>query len=100
MPSIAPYDLFDQNRKGHVKLYVRRIYITDDAALLPGYLRFVRGVVDLEDLPLNISREMLQNNPQVAQMRKALTGRVIGELVVACRQGGCRGALTIRRCRR
>jgi len=80
VPSMAPYDLFDPGRKGHVKLYVRRVYISDEAALLPAYLRFVRGVVDSEDLPLNISREMLQNNPQVAQMRKALTGRVLSEL--------------------
>jgi molecular chaperone HtpG len=79
-PSVAPYDLFDRNRKGHVKLYVRRVFITEDAELLPPYLRFVRGVVDSEDLPLNISREMLQNNPQVAHIRKALTGRVVGEL--------------------
>jgi molecular chaperone HtpG len=79
-PSTQPFDLFDPARKGHVKLYVRRVYITDDAELMPSYLRFIRGVVDSEDLPLNISREMLQNNPQVAQMRKALTGRVIAEL--------------------
>ena len=79
-PSTRPYDLFDPARKGHVKLYVRRVYITDDADLLPSYLRFIRGVVDSEDLPLNISREMLQNNPQVMQIRKALTGRVISEL--------------------
>jgi molecular chaperone HtpG len=79
-PSARPFDLFDPARKGHVKLYVRRVYITDDADLMPSYLRFIRGVVDSEDLPLNISREMLQNNPQVAQMRKALTGRVISEL--------------------
>jgi molecular chaperone HtpG len=79
-PAGAPFDLFDPARKGQVKLYVRRVYITSDAALLPSYLRFMRGVVDSEDLPLNISREMLQNNPQVAQMRKALTGRVITEL--------------------
>src|SRR5262249_57597169 len=78
-PSRPPFDLFDPLRKGHVKLYVRRVYITDDAGLLPSYLRFIRGVVDSEDLPLNISREMLQNNPQVAQMRKALTGRVLTE---------------------
>src|SRR5215470_8194032 len=79
-PSTAPYDLFDRERKGHVKLYVRRVFITDSAELLPTYLRFVRGVVDSEDLPLNISREMLQNNPQVVQMRKALTTRVLAEL--------------------
>jgi molecular chaperone HtpG len=79
-PSTKPFDLFEPNRKGHVKLYVRRVFIADDADLLPGYLRFIRGVIDSEDLPLNISREMLQNNPQLAQIRKAVTGRVVGEL--------------------
>ena len=79
-PTRRPFDLFDPDRKGRVKLYVRRVYITDDADLLPPYLRFVRGVIDSEDLPLNISREMLQNHPQVGQIRKAVTGRVIGEL--------------------
>src|SRR4030088_2930697 len=79
-PSAKPFDLFEPARKGKVKLYVRRVFITDDADLLPAYLRFIRGVVDSEDLPLNISREMLQNNPQLAQIRKAVTGRVVGEL--------------------
>ena len=79
-PSTPPHDLFDPARRHQVKLYVRRVCITDQAELLPSYLRFVRGVVDSEDLPLNISREMLQNNPQVAQMRKALTSRVLSEL--------------------
>jgi molecular chaperone HtpG len=79
-PSTKPFDLFEPSRKGKVKLYVRRVFIADDADLLPAYLRFVRGVIDSEDLPLNISREMLQNNPQLAQIRKAVTGRVIAEL--------------------
>ena len=79
-PSTKPFDLFEPHRKGKVKLYVRRVFIADDAELLPAYLRFIRGVIDSEDLPLNISREMLQNNPQLAQIRKAVTGRVIGEL--------------------
>ncbi len=79
-PSTKPFDLFDPERKARVKLYVRRVFITDDADLLPAYLRFIRGVIDSEDLPLNLSREMLQNNPQLAQIRKAVTGRIIGEL--------------------
>jgi len=80
VPTTPPFDLSDPSRKGRVKLYVRRVYITDDAELLPAYLRFVRGVVDSEDLPLNLSREMLQNNPQVRQIRSGLVGRVLGEL--------------------
>ena len=79
-PSTKPFDLFDPSRKGRVKLYVRRVFITEEADLLPAYLRFIRGVIDSEDLPLNISREMLQNNPQLSQIRKAVTGRVIAEL--------------------
>jgi molecular chaperone HtpG len=79
-PSTKPFDLFEPARKGKVKLYVRRVFITDDADLLPAYLRFMRGVIDSEDLPLNISREMLQNNPQLAQIRKAVTTRVVSEL--------------------
>jgi molecular chaperone HtpG len=80
VPETRPFDLFDPERKGRVRLYVRRVYITEEAALLPSWLRFVRGVVDSEDIPLNISREMLQNNPQLAQIRRALTSRILTEL--------------------
>jgi molecular chaperone HtpG len=80
VPSEKPFDLYDPERRGRQRLYVRRVFITDDAGLLPPYLRFVRGIIDSEDMPLNISREMLQNNPQVAQIRKAVTGRVLGEI--------------------
>jgi molecular chaperone HtpG len=80
VPTRPPFDLSDPGRNSRVKLYVRRVFITDDAGMLPTHLRFVRGVVDSEDMPLNISREMLQNNPQVTQIRKALTGRVLTEL--------------------
>ena len=76
-----PFDLFDPERKTRVKLYVRRVFITDECAeLLPAYLRFLRGIVDSEDLPLNVSREMLQSNPMVARMRQQLTRRVLSEL--------------------
>jgi molecular chaperone HtpG len=79
-PSEKPFDLFEPERKTRVKLYVRRVFITDEGEMVPSYLRFLRGVVDSEDLPLNISREMLQSNPVVARMRRQLTGRVLGEL--------------------
>ena len=81
VPSQKPFDLFDPERKSRLKLYVRRVFITDEGTeLLPAYLRFVRGVVDSEDLPLNISREMLQSNPMVARIRQQLTRRVLSEL--------------------
>jgi molecular chaperone HtpG len=81
VPSTKPFDLFDPERKSRVKLYVRRVFITDEGTdLLPAYLRFLRGVVDSEDLPLNISREMLQSNPMVARIRQQLTRRVLTEL--------------------
>ncbi len=82
VPGSKPFDLFDPVRKHQVKLYVRRVFITDDAQeLLPPYLRFLRGIVDSEDLPLNVSREMLQNNPMLARMRGQIVKRVLGELV-------------------
>jgi len=81
VPSNKPFDLFDPERKSRLKLYVRRVFITDEGTdLLPPYLRFLRGVVDSEDLPLNVSREMLQSNPMVARMRQQLTRRVLSEL--------------------
>ncbi|MHA1165106.1 MAG: molecular chaperone HtpG [Alphaproteobacteria bacterium] len=80
VPTMAPFDLYDQARTGRVRLYVRRVFITGDATILPAYLRFVRGVVDSEDVPLNISREMLQNNPVLASIRKAVTNRVLGDI--------------------
>jgi molecular chaperone HtpG len=81
IPSTKPFDLFDPERKSRVKLYVRRVFITEEGTgLLPPYLRFMRGIVDSEDLPLNISREMLQSNPMAARIRQQLTRRVLTEL--------------------
>ena len=81
VPSSQPFDLFQPERKTHVKLYVRRVFITDDCEdLLPAWLRFVRGIVDSEDLPLNISREMLQRNPLLAKIQSGLVKRILGEL--------------------
>jgi molecular chaperone HtpG len=81
VPSTRPFDLFTPERKPRVKLYVKRVFITDDCEdLVPAYLRFVRGIVDSEDLPLNISRETLQHNPVLARIRAAMTKRVFREL--------------------
>lgn len=80
VPSMKPFDLFDPERRGRVKLYVRRVYITDEADILPGWLRFVRGVIDSEDLPLNLSREMLQKNPILDAIGKGVTNRILSDL--------------------
>ncbi len=80
VPGSKPFDLFDPDRKGRMKLYVKRVFITDDAELLPRYLRFVRGIVDSADLPLNVSREMIQESPILGAIRKGVTGRVLTEL--------------------
>ncbi|MCW2244720.1 molecular chaperone HtpG [Azospirillum fermentarium] len=81
VPSMKPFDLFDPKRAHRVKLYVKRVFITEGAeGLIPPYLRFLKGVVDSEDLPLNISREMLQHNPMLAKIRAGITRRVLGDL--------------------
>ena len=81
IPSQKPFDLFHPDRKPGVRLYVKRVFIAEDCAeLLPPYLRFLRGIVDTEDLPLNVSRELLQNNPRLAKIRAALCKKVLGEL--------------------
>lgn len=81
IPGTRPFDLFTPERKNHLKLYVNRIFITDDCdEVIPQYLRFVRGVVDSGDLPLNVSREMLQHNPVLAKIKTGLTKKVLGEL--------------------
>jgi molecular chaperone HtpG len=81
VPSRAPFDLFDRDHRRGLKLYVRRVFIMDDAeALLPGYLRFVRGVVDSNDLPLNVSREILQESRDVEAIRSGCGKRVLALL--------------------
>ena len=81
IPSSKPFDIFAPERHHHIRLYVKRVFITDDCEeLMPSWLRFVRGLVDSEDLPLNVSRETLQNNPLVAHIRGAIVRRVLGEL--------------------
>jgi molecular chaperone HtpG len=80
IPGSRPFDLFDADRKGRIKLYVKRVFITDDAEILPRYLRFVRGLVDSADLPLNISREMIQRSPILTAIGKGVTSRVLSEL--------------------
>jgi molecular chaperone HtpG len=78
VPRRAPFDLWDRDRRHGVKLYVRRVFIMDSAEeLLPAYLRFVRGIIDSSDLPLNVSREILQQSSDVTQIRNASTKRVI-----------------------
>ena len=80
VPSSRPFDLFDPDRTGRIKLYVKRVFITDDADILPRYLRFVRGVVDSADLPLNVSREKIQESPLLATIKKGIASRVFSEL--------------------
>lgn len=81
LPTARPLDLFNSERRHKVKLYVRRVFITDECEdLVPPWLRFLNGLVDSEDLPLNVSREMLQNNPTLTRIRAAIIKRVLSEL--------------------
>ena len=81
VPSTQPFDLFEPERKNHVKLYVNRVFISEITKdLIPAYLRFLRGVVDSQDLSLNISREMLQTDPQLAKIKTSITKKVLSEL--------------------
>ncbi|QGZ38748.1 molecular chaperone HtpG [Pseudoduganella flava] len=81
VPAKAPFDLWDRNKRGGIKLYVKRVFIMDDAEqLMPTYLRFVKGVIDSADLPLNVSREILQESRDVKAIREGSTKRVLGML--------------------
>jgi len=81
IPGRAPFDMYDRNTRHGIKLYVRRVFIMDDAEqLMPQYMRFVRGVVDSADLPLNVSREILQESKDIEAIRKGCTGKVLGLL--------------------
>jgi len=81
IPSRAPFDLWDRQQRHGIKLYVRRVFIMDDAEqLVPSYLRFVRGVVDSDDLPLNVSREILQRNKTIDSIRSGTTKKILGLL--------------------
>ena len=81
IPTRAPFDLWDRNKRGGIKLYVKRVFIMDDAEqLMPVYLRFVKGVIDSADLPLNVSREILQESRDVKVIREGSTKRVLGLL--------------------
>ncbi|MGS0757881.1 molecular chaperone HtpG, partial [Roseateles sp. GG27B] len=81
IPKKAPFDLWNRDKRGGVKLYVKRVFIMDDAeALMPVYLRFVKGVIDSADLPLNVSRELLQESRDVKAIREGSTKRVLSML--------------------
>src|SRR5262249_9161591 len=80
VPGSRPFDLFDADRKGRIKLYVKRVFITDEAEILPRYLRFVRGLVDSAGLPLNLSRDVLHESAILTEIGKAVTTSILGEL--------------------
>ncbi len=80
IPKTKPYDLYNPARKNSIKLFVKRVFITEDSTILPEHFRFVKGVVDSSDLPLNISRETLQNNKVLEKIGKSLEKKIISEL--------------------
>ena len=81
IPTNQPLDLFQQDRKNKIKLYVQKIFITDECEeIIPNWLRFIPGIIDSQDISLNISREMLQNNPVINKIKKAITNKVLSEL--------------------
>lgn len=80
VPATKPFNMFDPDRKTSVKLYVNKVFITEDNGLIPGYLRFVKGIVDSYDLPLNVSREVAQKSYLITQMKQYLTKKIINEL--------------------
>ena len=81
IPSKAPFDIFQSDYKPGVKLYVKRVFITDDdKELMPSYLRFIKGIIDTEDLPLNVSREILQQNQVLSKIKKNSVNKVLSEL--------------------
>jgi molecular chaperone HtpG len=87
IPELRPFAVVEEERASRVRLHVRRMFITDQAELLPSWLRFVQGVVDTEDLPLNVSREMLQATPVLGRIRNALVNRVLTELKTRTKEG-------------
>ncbi|HLD76564.1 MAG TPA: molecular chaperone HtpG [Rickettsiales bacterium] len=80
VPSSKPFDLFHPDRKSSVRLYVKRVFISEDLSLVPSYMRFLRGLVDCDDLPLNISRETLQHNIILEKIKKSLANKILSEL--------------------
>jgi molecular chaperone HtpG len=80
IPSSKPFDLFHPDRKGRVKLYVKKVFISEDLELVPAWLRFLRGLIDSQDLPLNISRETLQHNLVLAKIKKSVVKKILSDL--------------------
>ncbi len=88
IPTMRPFDLFDQQRKAKLKLYVKRVLISDDADIIPPYFRFISGVIDCADIPLTVSREILQENQVVSSIKKAIKNRIISTLTKLADEDG------------